>query len=275
MAPKKTSPDEPDGHQARAKYFIDENGWKTFILNGDALLDIADEMRSLIFAKKDTNCPKYRFDFKNVKSIDTVTLSVFFSLGKTLGCQTKTNQLEIVNASEEVTKLLQEKWIGGYYKISKTPYQSPPEMQPEIQTANREVKKSGEKKHDKKIPMEKVLDATDKTAEKAKVKTDENAPTNYHTILFPGDITGGSADILTQMLDDIINKGPSNCIFNLSRVKDIDLAGLTVVNSFCENIVKKGNLKRIGIINASEDIESLFLKTGMENFYLLNNRRES
>lgn len=228
MDSKKTSSNE------RELCFVDENDWKTFTLDGDALLDIAGCMRCL-------RVPKYRFDFKNVinaENVSPIVLSVFHIFGKTFNRRTAKTNLEIVNANEEVVRLLREKSLDAYFNISKIPFPGQPEMPP-----------------------------TDITADPEKAETGDSAKTDYHTVLFPGDITGNTADILMPLLDDIIDKGCSNCVFNLSRVNDIDLAGLSVMNSFGEKIVNRNKKRRIGIINANEDIANLFLKTGIDHLY--------
>lgn len=236
MDSKKTSPNEneSDGFKIGKSCFVDESSWKTFTLDGDALLDIADCMRCL-------HVPKYRFDFKNVLDTDNITpvvLSVFRSFGKEFNSRTMESNLKIVNANEKVAKFLREKGIDAYFNISNIPFPGLPEMP-----------------------------AANITADPEKAETGDSAKTDYHTILFPGNITGKTADILMPLLDDIIDKGCSNCIFNLSRVNDIDLSGLSVMNSFGEKIVNRNKKRRIGIINANEDIANLFLKTGIDHLY--------
>jgi len=219
----------------------DENGWITFTPDGNALLDMAGDLRSLIVEKKDKGCPKYRFDFRNVINMDPATLSVFHIFGKTFGARSAGTNLKIVNANEELERVLHGKGIDAYVEISEIPFTGRPEMQPPKITAKKED--SG-----------------------AVAKIDS------FTLVIPGNITRHTVDLLRPLFHEIINAGSSKCVFNLNRVNDIDLAGLHMLKIYGEKIFKKNNMKRIRVINANEDVANIFLKTGLEKFYLLNSR---
>ena len=101
------------------EFIIEKTGDINIIMpTGDITAAYADTLRTSLQAlieKKDT---MFRFDMINVNDIDSVGLSVFIVLSRTLSRKTETSHLEFVNLSPDIKRLFEVMRMDTLYKIN-------------------------------------------------------------------------------------------------------------------------------------------------------------
>ena len=79
---------------------------------------VANDFRLLLLDLVDQACNQFCFDLTDVEDIDSVSLSVFFVLAKTLADAGRDAQLEIVNANPSLTMLFQMTRLDRCYRVN-------------------------------------------------------------------------------------------------------------------------------------------------------------
>lgn len=100
--------------------FITELNSDGFILitpTGDITATFASKLRCLLKDKVGDGHTHFRFNLSNVEDIDSIGLSTIIVLYRTLNKQNKEFELEIINASDAVKKLIQMTQLDKLYKV--------------------------------------------------------------------------------------------------------------------------------------------------------------
>ncbi len=91
---------------------------------------------------------------------------------------------------------------------------------------------------------------------------------NAPTTVWPGDLNAVSAAILRQELKALVVGGCRDLIVDLARVRNIDAIGLSVLCATYNSLKREEGA--LSIINASPDICTLFLRTGLSQHFTVN-----
>ena len=105
---------------------VSENGRQIIIPSGDLTAATAEKFRVQLIRLLDEGHTHYRFDFKYVEDIDSVSLSVLIIFAKTLSPGTKTQKsketLEVVNLNKDLQDLFQLTRMDRLYNIIQQRY---------------------------------------------------------------------------------------------------------------------------------------------------------
>ncbi len=105
-------------HQETQFQVTEENEWKNIRPSGDITASVADKFRTLLKELVEEGCVKFRFDFEKVQDIDSVGLSTFLILDKTLAGEP--SELEIINAGEDLNHFFRMTRLDRIYSIRPT-----------------------------------------------------------------------------------------------------------------------------------------------------------
>lgn len=84
-----------------------------------------------------------------------------------------------------------------------------------------------------------------------------------------GDMTASSADKLRIILLEMLDQGETAYRFDLKKVDDIDSISLSLLITFAKMLQKKSEGGKLEIINAKDDLISLFELTRLNRIYTL------
>jgi anti-anti-sigma factor len=96
---------------------LEQDGWQIIRPSGNVTAVVAAKLSSLLMelvAKKHT---RFRFDFLRVLDLDSISLSVFIVLARTIAEEGGQAQLEIVNISRELAELFQMTRMDARYRL--------------------------------------------------------------------------------------------------------------------------------------------------------------
>ena len=93
-----------------------QEDWQVILPSGDLRAATADNFRGQLIKLLDRGFARYRFDFKNVEDIDSVSLSVLIIFARTLSSQDE-KELEVVNMNEDLQDLFQMTRMDQIYSI--------------------------------------------------------------------------------------------------------------------------------------------------------------
>lgn len=100
-----------------------------------------------------------------------------------------------------------------------------------------------------------------------RVQVSGEGPTR--SILPPGDLIGATVEELRLVLLDLLGKGVLHIRFDLTRVGDMDPAGLAVLVLFARITSRQGAPATLEVANASPDLVTLFRMTRLDGSYRL------
>lgn len=116
----------PKGNQVSAylqlhkKTYFDvtqDHQWIIFKPSGDITASVADAFRTLLNEYVEKGFTKFKFDFINVRDMDSVSLSILIVLNKILSA--KNPKLEIIHVCEDLYDLFRMTQIDKTYRITK------------------------------------------------------------------------------------------------------------------------------------------------------------
>ena len=102
---------------------VDENGRQVIVPSGDLTAATAEKFRVNLIRMLDKGHTHYRFDFKHVEDIDSVSLSVLIIFAKTLSTSSKITdnkkkkKLEVVNMNKDLVDLFHMTRMDRLYNI--------------------------------------------------------------------------------------------------------------------------------------------------------------
>lgn len=100
------------------EYKVESSGEGKIIKpTGDITASTADKFRIILLGLLKDNNKMYRFDFKNVEDIDSVSLSVLVCFAKMTGEKGKNATLEIINANKDLVSLFKMTRMDKKYRI--------------------------------------------------------------------------------------------------------------------------------------------------------------
>ncbi len=94
-----------------------ENSCQIITPSGDITASIADRFREILVDLLDRGCEHYCFDFRHVKDIDSVALSVMIIFAKMLDQKSRKRRLEIVNVEKALADLFHMTRMDRMYEV--------------------------------------------------------------------------------------------------------------------------------------------------------------
>jgi len=94
-----------------------KNDWQIIIPSGDLTAATADNFRIRLIEMLDKGHERYRFDFKHVSDIDSVSLSVLIIFARTLSSKEDQGGLEVVNMNPDLQELFHMTRMDRLYNI--------------------------------------------------------------------------------------------------------------------------------------------------------------
>ncbi|MCP4353526.1 MAG: hypothetical protein GY795_49380 [Desulfobacterales bacterium] len=96
----------------------DDDHWKIIKPTGDITAEIADKFRNLLLELLNNGHRKYRFDFSDVKDIDSVILSIFVIFSNMVSDRYPNAELKIINTGKDISNLFRMTHLDDTYHIS-------------------------------------------------------------------------------------------------------------------------------------------------------------
>jgi len=100
-------------------YIVKEDGWQIIQPSGDLTATAAENFRLHLIQLLDKGHIQYRFNFKYVEDIDSVSLSVMIIFAKNLLKRDSKGKLEVINMSKDLRNLFRMTRIDELYRIIK------------------------------------------------------------------------------------------------------------------------------------------------------------
>lgn len=95
-----------------------EDDYQIIIPNGDITASCADKFRVIMLELLDNDYANYKFDFKEVEDIDSISLSLLITFSKMLKKKFPNGQLNIVNANQDLANLFNLTRLNKIYNIT-------------------------------------------------------------------------------------------------------------------------------------------------------------
>lgn len=98
-------------------HVVGKQDWQIIIPSGDLTAATADNFRIRLIELLDKGHSRYRFDFKHVADIDSVSLSVLIIFARTLSSKGDEGKLEVVNMNQDLQDLFHMTRMDQVYSI--------------------------------------------------------------------------------------------------------------------------------------------------------------
>lgn len=96
---------------------VKQSDWNIIIPSGDLTAATADNFRIRLIELLDNGNSRYRFDFRHVADIDSVSLSVLIIFARTLTSKEREGGLEVVNMNRDLQDLFHMTRMDQIYNI--------------------------------------------------------------------------------------------------------------------------------------------------------------
>lgn len=101
-------------------YNVEKQGsWQIIIPSGNLTAATVDHLRIRLVELLDKGHARYRFDFKHVEDIDSVSLSVLIMFARTLSAKESTGKLQVVNMNRDLQDLFHMTRMDQIYIINR------------------------------------------------------------------------------------------------------------------------------------------------------------
>jgi anti-anti-sigma factor len=98
---------------------VKQGSWQIIIPSGNLTAATADQLRIRLVELLDKGHARFRFDFKHVEDIDSVSLSVLIIFARTLSTKESAGKLQVVNMNRDLQDLFHMTRMDQIYNINR------------------------------------------------------------------------------------------------------------------------------------------------------------